>query len=106
MKFSNERSGRGWQFAEVFEAEYARVVGVGEVKVQSVAADNGDMGEAQIVGDGVCFDHFFARPLVYAARARTCPAKLSSLIASFGAVGPRDRDGTVGFFDYLGGFGH
>jgi len=74
------------------------------MKVESIAADDRDMAERNVIGNAVISQSLFARPFVDAACARATPPQLRGAVARFGIVRPLDRDLTVGFFDYLCGF--
>ena len=60
--------------SEVLEAEDAGIMLIGKHKVKSVSADDSGRCDLDVFRDRAVNKHLFARPLVYAHRARASEA--------------------------------
>lgn len=76
------------------------------MKIQSIAANDRDVAERDVVGDAIGPKRLFAGPFIDAAGARAIAAKLCGSVRRFSIVRPFDRDLAVRFFDYLCWFDH
>ena len=77
---------------------------VGELKSESIAADDRHVIKREILGDAFSAKYLFASPFIDARRTRTTSSKLCGGVLTFGIVRPFDRDQTVGLFNNLRGF--
>jgi hypothetical protein len=53
---------------QVFEAKNTRIMAIGEMKIQGVSADYGNMVKLQIGGHAIFVQDLFTGPLIYARR--------------------------------------
>ena len=78
------------EFAEHCEGVDPGFVAVGKVKVEGVAADDGDVIEMDIVGDGGVVEYLLAGPFVDAGGARAGTAEIDGAVLCLFVVRPGD----------------
>src|SRR5688572_28903252 len=88
------------------KAVYPGFVTVREVKIQSIAADNGDMLKRKVRRDVLILQCFLSGPLVDAPGAGARTTQLGSVVTRLGIIRPFDRKFRIAFLNYLKGFDH
>lgn len=94
------------KFSQVFKAEDAGIVAIGEMEVQSISPDDRNVAEGKIIRDLIGVERFCSRPLIHTAGAWAAPTQLGGAVSCFFTVRPPDRDLGSALFDYLCRFDH